>query len=318
MDYFSSDKIKEIQELLKNYLKNIPLEKDNSSLIKSSLFEAFESDEFASIYKSLAVDIATNFYGNPINTCLQTSPTPRIFFPNSHGTSIHSDYWYGHGLSAITVWIPLLNSIPGATFYADYKKRIKNHIDTPNFDLNYLKKISEEIAIKENEVLPPLNSAFLFDSTMLHGSTFNATNKTRISFDFRISKIGDSTSTKDLDNYLTYNEQLGGFKLPQHKLYGKKILKYICGGQNKNTFAQQILIDSFSKRYKLQITDQEAEIERYNYPILDGLIKGYKLKNEYDAIVLASEYIANDFFLKRGKINTKIPIWSALENKQIL
>ncbi len=318
MNYFSSNKIKEIQGLLKNYLKNIPLIKENSSLIKSTLFEAFESNEFVSIYKSIAIDIATYFYGTPSSTCLQTSPTPRIFFPNSHGTSIHSDYWYGHGLSAITIWIPILNSISGATFYADHRKVIDNYIDKPNFDLSYLKKITKEIAIKENEVLPPLNSAFLFDSSMLHGSTFNSTNKTRVSFDFRISKVGDSSSTKDLDNYLIYNEESGGFEMPQHKLYGKKILKYICGGHNKNTFAQQILIDSFSKRYNLQITDQEAEIERYKYPILEGLSKGYKLKNEYDAIVLASEYIAHDFFLKQGNLISKIPIWSALENKQIL
>ena len=85
---------------------------------------------------------------------------------------------------------------------------------------------------------------------MLHGSTFNSTNKTRISFDFRISKIEDNTSTKDLDNYLIYDNDLNEYKLPFHKLYGKRILKYICGGHDKNTFAQQVLIDSFSKRYK--------------------------------------------------------------------
>ena len=121
-----------------------------------------------------------------------------------------------------------------------------------------------------------------------------------------------------MDNYLIYDEKLNEYKLPTHKLYGKKILKYICGGYNKNTFAQQVLIDSFSKRYNLQITDQEAEIERYNYPILNGLSKGYQLKNQYDAIVLASEFIASDFFSKEENRNSIIPIWSALENKQIL
>ena len=146
----------------------------------------------------------------------------------------------------------------------------------------------------------------------------NSTNKTRISFDFRISKIKDPTSTKDLENYLIFDDNANEYKLPYHKLYGKRILKYICGGHNKNTFAQQILIDSFSNRYHLQIIDQEAEIERYNYPILNGLSKGYKLKNDYDAIVLASEYIAHDFFSKEGIRSSVIPIWSALENKQIL
>ena len=68
--------------------------------------------------------------------------------------------------------------------------RFSNYINEQNFDLNYLK---EEISIKENEVLPPPDCAFLFDSTMLHGSTLNTTEKTRISFDFRISRIGDIT-----------------------------------------------------------------------------------------------------------------------------
>jgi len=318
LNYFNSDKISIIQNLLKNYLNNIPLIKSNSSLIKSTLFKVFESEEFLSIYRSFAVEVATHFYGSPSDTCLQTSPTPRIFFPNSHGTSVHSDYWYGHGLSAITTWVPILNSISGATFYADHRKALGNYINEQNFDLNYLKKVSEEISIKENEVLPPPDCAFLFDSTMLHGSTLNTTEKTRISFDFRISRIADITSTKDLDNYLIFDNNINEYKLPNHKLYGKKILKYICGGKNKNTFAQQVLIDSFSERYNLQITDQEAEIERFDYPILHGLIKGYKLKNEYDAIVLASEYIAFDFLAKLGEINSNIPIWSALENKQIL
>ena len=318
MDYFSSDKISRIQILLKNYLNNIEHTKSNSSLIKSTLFDAFESEEFLSIYKSFAIEVATYFYGSPDNTCLQTSPTPRIFYPNSHGTSIHSDYWYGHGISAITTWIPVLNSISGATFYADHKKALNNYIDKPNFDLSDLAKITNQISIKDNEVLPPKDSAFIFDSTMLHGSTFNSTDKIRISFDFRISKIEDPTSTKDLENYLIYDKKTNTYKLPSHKLFGKRILKYICGGHNKNTFAQQILIDSFSKRYNLQITDQEAEIERYDYPILRGLSRGYKLKNEYDAIVLASEYIANDFFSNRENNSSIIPIWSALENKQIL
>ncbi len=318
MNYFSSPKINKIQEIIKKYLNKIPLVKNKSSLIKNTLFDAFESEEFLLIYKSFAKEVATQFYGSPYKTCLQTSPTPRIFFPNSHGTSIHSDYWYGHGLSAVTIWIPILNSISGATFYADHKKVIQNNIHSSTFSLDDLKRISEEITKKDNEVLPPKNSAFLFDSTTLHGSTFNSTQKTRISFDFRISKIEDKTSTKDLDNYLIYDEHIDQYNLPSHKLYGKRILKYICGGNNKNTFAQQILIDSFSKRYNLQITDQEAEIERYGYPILEGLSSGYKLKNEYDAIVIASEYIAHEFFSNKRYKDSKIPIWSALENKQIL
>ena len=318
MNYFTSEKIHEIQTLVKHHLADITLIKSNSSLIKSTLFNIFESEDFLNIYKNIAFEIATQFYGNAINTCVQTSPTPRIFFPESHGTSVHSDYWYGHGSTAITIWIPILNSISGSTFYADHRKVIKNQINKSNFDLEELKRISKEISTKDNEVLPPKSSAFVFESNMFHGSTLNRTDKTRISFDFRISKLEDPTSTKDLNNYLIFNLEENDYKLPFHKLYGKRILKYICGGKDKNTFAQQVLIDAFSKRYNLHITDQEAEIERYDYPILKALINGYKLMNKYDAIVLASKYIAYDFFSKKEILSSAIPIWSVLENKQIL
>ena len=51
---------------------------------------------------------------------LQRTPSPRIFFPNSHGTSVHTDYWYGHGQTAHTVWVPLINCVQGATFFSDH------------------------------------------------------------------------------------------------------------------------------------------------------------------------------------------------------
>ena len=144
MNYFNSDKISLIQKLLKNYLNNIPLIKSNSSLIKSTLFKAFESEEFLSIYRSFAVEVATHFYGSAYDTCLQTSPTPRIFFLILMELQYILIIGMGMGLSAITTWVPILNSISGATFYADHRKVLNNYIDEQNFDLNYLKKFQKK------------------------------------------------------------------------------------------------------------------------------------------------------------------------------
>ena len=249
---------------------------------------------------------------------LITAPTSeRIFFPKSHGTSIHTDYWYGHGKSAITVWIPILNAISGSTFFADYGNNIDYDIYSEKFRIEDLNLMAEQISKKENQVLPPKSSAFIFPSSMLHGSTINDTDKTRISFDFRISKTNDPTSTKDLQNYLNYDEDIKNYVMPKHELFNKKILKYICGGINKNTFAQQILIDAYSSRYDLKITDQEAEIERYGYPVLEGLLNDFRLKKSYDAVLLASENLVDYSTLKKSH-KTSIPLWSALENRRIL
>ena len=48
----------------------------------------------------------------------------------------------------MTIWIPIFNSIPGATFYADHKKDLNNYIDIQDFDLDQLKIISEKISHK--------------------------------------------------------------------------------------------------------------------------------------------------------------------------
>ncbi len=317
MDYFKSEKIEAIQNLLLQNIDCVDLSKNNATKIKCNLFEIFNLDKFKEIYISLSKEITEHIYGSSKNTCLQTSPTPRIFFPDSHGTSIHTDYWYGHGKSAITVWIPILNAIPGSTFYADYRNNIDYDIYSEKFRIEDLNHMSEQISKKENEVLPPKSSAFIFPSSMLHGSTINVTDKTRISFDFRISKTNDPTSTKDLQNYLNYDEKSNNYVMPKHELYNKKILKYICGGINKNTFAQQILIDAYSSRYDLKITDQEAEIERYGYPVLEGLLSDFKLEKNYDAIILASENLVDHCILKKSH-KTLIPLWSALENRRIL
>ncbi len=51
-------------------------------------------------------------YKIPINEfVVQPVPTPRIFRPGDHGTSWHTDFWYGHGETFRTVWVPIKESV---------------------------------------------------------------------------------------------------------------------------------------------------------------------------------------------------------------
>ena len=137
---------------------------------------------------------------------------------------------------------------------------------------------------------------------------------TRISFfDFRISKLNDDTSNKDLNNYFYYNQELKTYET-NPSFYGKSVLKYICGGKGKSTFAQNIIMEASAKKYGFLITDQEAEIERYGSPIIDSLLEdGIKLSNEYAGLMIPSITVLNKNTLELVK-KTKIKVWSAMED----
>tara|TARA_B100000989_G_scaffold296900_1_gene281172 strand:+ start:192 stop:1103 length:912 start_codon:yes stop_codon:yes gene_type:complete len=298
-----------------SFLDSIDLNKENFQIIKSTFFDIFASEEFNFYYKKLAIEVTNICYGDSKGSCVQVTPTPRIFFSGSHGTSVHCDYWYGHGESVYTIWIPLLNCIPGATFFSDHYNELKYDFKSKDFKIEDLEYLKNKLAKPEFYILPPYDSCYIFNSSTLHGSTINSEILTRLSIDFRISKINDQTSTKDLGNYYHYDTDIKDFKIPLHPFYKKSVLKYICGGLGKNTFAQHVSIDSTAKRYGFILVDQEAEIERYGSPIINNILKeGISLSNKYSGIVISSKNVLSPETINLIE-KSKIKVWSALENR---
>ena len=115
----------------------------------------------------------------------QRTPTPRVILPGAHGTNWHCDYWYGHGKNSKTVWVPIENVVPGSTFSVIKKSEENRRL------YNYYTKMPEMLTKKFDlmgvetlQVCPPKNTAAIFDTNVIHGSTKNITNLTRLSFDF--------------------------------------------------------------------------------------------------------------------------------------
>tara|TARA_A100001011_G_scaffold331002_1_gene357163 strand:- start:1845 stop:2813 length:969 start_codon:yes stop_codon:yes gene_type:complete len=313
--YYKSDTVGSLTNYFLKELVDCELIKENSQKIKSSFFNIFAKEKFLYYYKMLATEVANFCYGNIEDTCLQITPTPRIFFSGSHGTSIHCDYWYGHGESAYTIWVPLKNCLPGSTFYADHFNKLGYDYKTQNFKVSDLDLLRDKLSHPEFYILPPKDSCYLFNSGVLHGSTINSQKLTRLSLDFRISKVNDKTSTKDLDNYFHYEAASKEYKIPLHPFHKKPVLKYICGGMNKNTYAQHVCIDASAKRYNFILVDQEAEIERYGSPIIDSLLEnGLQLSNQYSGLVISSINILSSRSINLLK-KSDLKVWSALENK---
>lgn len=289
---------------------DIDLEVSASGEIRALLFDYFRSELFLKSYFGLCLESATRV-GIPFqDLVLQTTPTPRVFRPGDHGTSFHCDYWYGHGEKSYTVWTPLTKVESGNTFlmskdidHAVFFEQISGGKSYLNIDHGLLASCSP--------VLPPEHSSIVFGSKVIHGSPINSTNSTRISFDFRFGYLSDKTSSKDLENYYRFDS--GAFKLPAHPFFNKKIIKYICGGPGKNTFAQHALIDAAASRFNLQVSQQEAEVERFGFPMLQAYLDGLLLEKGFDGIILASKSILSEQIINRVK-SSNVPVWSALES----
>ena len=267
--YVKSDVVSVFREEFEDYAKNDIAETNgeiNLTRLRSVLLNFFSTTEFKQAYYKIAHELSEIYEIPRSKFIIQPQPTPRVSGPGQHGTSWHTDYWYGHGKDFKTVWMPLLGVVPGSTFDvvesdSDNEKLLDYYSSDPdllagNFNL---------MGSQTHQVLPDNDSAFVFSSCLLHGSPLNTSETNRISFDFRFGSVMDSSSTKDLSRYL----KIDGNKLVTNgNTYPGKYLKYIRGGCNLDTSLQHMLIEGSVKSRSIQIIGQEAEIERYGQPML--------------------------------------------------
>ncbi len=313
-NYYQSQATASIQDLFQeSFSKECSgdLVKNENQNIRSKMFDFFKTKPFLDLYFELALSVADNLGLSRDNIVLQTQPTPRVFNPGDHGTSFHSDYWYGHGETVYTIWTPLSDIDIGNTFW----------ICNPDKNSYYFNELANKKGFVDIEnqllsnsfpALPPKGSSVVFNSKVIHGSPENTSSKQRVSFDFRIGYANDPTSTKDLANYYRYMN--GEFKHLLRSFNGKKNLKYICGGKEKNTAAQHICIEAIAKEYQINIQGQEAEVERFGHVMFIQYLEGLAEKKGFDGIVLASKSILTSNEIELSK-KSKIDIFCALENE---
>lgn len=282
----------------------------DASILRRHIFEFFLTESFITSYRKLTLDIVNEMMPQQSEFIVQATPTPRIFREGAHGTSYHCDYWYGHGEKSFTVWTPLseiddLNTFMMCDEEANDNMRLK------------IERSQQFISLEDNDeknfypVAPTEDECVVFGSKMMHGSPINLSKNERISFDFRIGVLDDNTSTKNINSYVHYKNNKFVIKKP---FEGIKFLRYVCGGQNKDTLGQHLVIDSAVKNFNLVVVGQEAEAERLGYPVLQEILSIEKLDKDFNAIIIASEsIISKDDLLKINK--NKVKIFAVLENR---
>ena len=289
--YVKSDLVSVFREEFKDYAKNDISETNgefNLTQLRSVLLNFFSTTEFKKAYYKIAKELSEIYDISESRFIIQPQPTPRVSSPGQHGTSWHTDYWYGHGRDFRTVWIPLLGVVPGSTFdvvesAADNKKLLDYYSSNPDLLADNFNLMDSQT----HQVLPDNDSAFVFSSRLLHGSPLNMSEMNRISFDFRFGSVEDSSSTKDLSRYLKI---VGNELIPNGKKYPGKYLKYIRGGCGIDPSVQHILVEGVVNSHSIEIMAQEAEIERYGQPMFRKHLKAIEQKTaEFIGIAVASK-----------------------------
>ena len=308
-----ADIILVLRESFYSFLKTIHIAdtaKIDSAQLRRHMFDYFETAEFIERYQEFALQIAKIILPDEVEFVVQKTPTPRIFRPGSHGTSFHCDYWYGHGERSYTVWTPL-SAIDSNNTFLMCDEKYNNGIRDQIAGLQQFIKVPDNEWRHFHPVAPGLDEAVVFGSKMMHGSPVNNSVNERISFDFRIGLIQDKTSTKNINTYYHYKNNQFVIKKPFDKL---KFIRYVCGGKNKDTLAQHLVIDSAVRNFNLIIVGQEAEAERLGYPVLQELLNAKHLNKDFNAIIIAAESVISLELISMAH-NSSLKIFTVLENR---
>jgi hypothetical protein len=312
-NYFFSDKIPSLQKEFYQYMSNKGINLTLSTMgfsIRDLMFNFFKQKIFLDCYYEIAKDGACKVGMLGDGLMLQTTPTPRVFRPGDHGTSFHCDYWYGHGRSAHTIWIPLTDINEKNTFRLCAEDKNSDFYEKLERQNGFIHS-EDELVTNSYPAIPPPNHGVIFNSKVIHGSPLNESDKERISIDFRITMRDDKSSTKDVENYYAFSN--GVFNKNLDRFERRRFLKYICGGAEKNTNAQHLLIESTAKYYNINVVAQEAEIERFGHPMLLSYLNGLAKTKGFDGIIIASKSILSSDVVQQIT-KAEIPVYSCLEN----
>ena len=303
--YINSRYVQALQDL---FLSTFLYDDLNSGVIgRERLYDFSKSNEFIKLYYLLAEEIVKKLDLNTNEVNLQPNVTLREFNSNSHGTSFHTDYLYGHGVHTNTIWVPLYGLRKGNSFWI---LDGQNDCNPETLALNYTKKLENELLQNSFEFLPAKNQCLAFSSNTIHGSPLNKTKITRYSFDFRIALANDKTSTKKSDEYLILQDNKWISKT--NPFDGYSFLKYICGGLEQDTSIQHEVIEYVAKKNNFAIVGQEAEIERFGFKVMERYLKDNGVNKGFNAIIIASKNVINDDCINLIK-KSKLKVYSALE-----
>ncbi len=269
VDINFADELADIHNVIKS---------DEITKLQNHIISETDDKEFKTMINHLIEDITKNKSIGDKEIMVQRYVNFRIVIPNQDQSSQllpwHSDMLLGSGTGMRTIWMPMTkcfgeNSLQVLT----YEDSVKITEDVYSHDHSY-----ETFTKLCEEKCTPLNmkpgEANLFTELHMHGNVPNTTDKTRVSFDFRILFHGEQFYKKIPGGYFRLMEDID--PLPHQVDPNKSFISY-CENNSHLTknipiFLQRLLIKEYCKKYKINIKYQQVELNGlFGDPILKGI-----------------------------------------------
>jgi sporadic carbohydrate cluster 2OG-Fe(II) oxygenase len=172
--------------------------------IYAAIYDLFLTLEFKQPYDKLCRKIIEEKFAG--QAAHQRVPSVRIQMPGQASVNYHTDEWYGHGHSVQNFWLPLTPVAETNSLYvADEQTslQITNKIRTEKRSVQEMNQLARgacrPLAMNFGEI-------YHFNSHTVHGTEINDTDKTRVSFDFRILLEGDDRGLKDESFFVPFEQ----------------------------------------------------------------------------------------------------------------
>ena len=254
--------------------KNLPkyLLSQSKDKILSESYSIIKGSKFVFLYQKLIgrirKELKYDFY-------YQKSPSARISQPGDNENPFHVDLWSGHGQNIINFWIPIVSLNKYNTLYTvdeiNSKNLIEKHVKK-DFDRDKFQKNSFNCA---KPVLAKPGDMVVFSNKNIHGTITNRSKSTRLSFDFRILKVGDDPGIRDINKFYecTKIKQKNNKENYVHAmLYSKNSVAHI------SHVSQRSVIEDYCSRSNLIAKEESSEMHGLDtYPNINYHIKTKKL-----------------------------------------
>lgn len=177
---------------------------DGLDPVYAAIYDLFLTVEFKKPYDRLCRQIVEEKFAG--RAAYQRVPSVRIQMPGQMSVNYHTDEWYGHGHSVQNFWAPLTPVAGTNSLYVCDEQtslQITNKIRTERRSVQEMNQLARGVC---RPLSMNVGEIYHFNSHIIHGTETNDTDKTRVSFDFRILSNGDDRGLKDESFFVPFDE----------------------------------------------------------------------------------------------------------------
>ena len=261
--------------------------------VADAIYDLFLSRKFIAAYDGLCAKIVADLFGGKAS--YQAVPSVRIQMPSQISVNYHTDEWYGHGHEVQNFWLPLVAVCGTNSMFVADAETSREVTDTIRAGRKSITEMNE----LARSVCSPLDMSFgeifHFNSHIIHGTEVNATDKTRVSFDFRILRDGDDRGLKDQSFFLRPGARSQDSQ-PQQMTAGAIYI----GKQSGFTKIisqkyQALLCNRYARENNISAYLSETELNGFSHhPVLWNMICGNHAKTFEHLIVFSALLLPND------------------------